>query len=211
MSKTKIEQYPNSLMTVSKLLTNRMKKNMPVIAREKTNIERNEFYKNKEQYKNNIDEILDKINNVEVYLDELMSVVQDQTAPIPQITTILRKIMQELIFINKNYKNKIIKKFKSYDLYDLQDIENESKQLMEKWNELYNSNEIGVYLMNNDDAIIPLLNKIKNLFNENTNLMKQTSQKQIIEILPAEQRGEQYIGGYLSSISDSLASEYSIN
>jgi hypothetical protein len=73
MSKTKIEQYPNSLMTVSKILSDRMFKDLPSIekARKINKIERDEFYKNKEQAKDNVDEFLNKLIKVDGYITEL--------------------------------------------------------------------------------------------------------------------------------------------
>lgn len=209
MSRTKIEQYPNSLMTVSKLLSKRMERNMPVIVKKNTNEERNEFYKNKEQYKNNIDEILNKINDIDVYIDELKTIIKDIFIPISQPSGILRKIIQDLTLINKNYKNNIIKKSKYYNLYDLQEIENDIKTLSEKYSILYTSPEIQAYLQNNE-ALEPLLERTNELFKGLIKITEQVSQKQEINILPSEQRGEQYVGGYLTSISDSLASKYRI-
>ena len=200
MSKTKIEQYPNSLMTVAKILSKKHKKYLETLIdnpeRTSRDLERNEFYKNKEQYKNNVDDILEKISDVDIFLDEFSSNIQNFTGPISTLSGNLRKIIKELILINTNYKNKIIKKFKYYDLYDLQDIDNENKKLLEKWNGIYNSNVIQTYTFMRDGSIIPLTEKIDKLIKENNNLIKQLSQSQPLA---------KFEGGYLSSISDTLA------
>jgi hypothetical protein len=73
MSKTKIEQYPNSMLTVARLLAEDQFKSLPI--KEKTlemnRVERELFYKNKEKYKDNVDNFLNRLIKVDGYIEEL--------------------------------------------------------------------------------------------------------------------------------------------
>jgi hypothetical protein len=73
MSRTKIEQYPNSLMTVSKLLADRMFQDTPTIEKAKkiNQIERENFYKDKEKDKDNVDEFINKLVKIDGYITEI--------------------------------------------------------------------------------------------------------------------------------------------
>jgi len=73
MSKTKIEQYPNSLMTVSRMIADRNFKDTPPLkkAMQINKIERENFYKNKEKFKDNVDEFLNNLIKVDGYITEL--------------------------------------------------------------------------------------------------------------------------------------------
>lgn len=73
MSKTKIEQYPNSLMTVSRLLAERNFKNTPSMEKAKqiNKIERENFYKDKEKSKDDVDEFINKLVKIDGYITEL--------------------------------------------------------------------------------------------------------------------------------------------
>lgn len=218
MSKTKIEQYPNSLMAVSKLFSKRnnyFNTNQINI----DNPEREEFYKNKEQYKNNIEEILSLIVNVNILLDEAKlyaynasntsnpNYVNIYTSNTTYMAGILRKIIQDLTKINKKYKDTILKKSKNYNLYDLQEIENDINILSNKYEEIY-SNELQPFsaVIYNIDLF---LNNIEKLFEEIKNLINQTSQ-----IQPMQGSGihkinyntvDKYLGGSLYCCADSLA------
>lgn len=195
MSKTKIEQYPNSLMTVSKILSKRNKKHLDSMDTPISDKERNDFYKNKEQYKTNVDEILNKINDIDIYIDELNTVITDIFINVSQPSGILRKIIQDLTFINKNYKNNIIKKSKYYNLYDLQEIETNFNVISNKYSTLSTSPKMVSYLQNNG-ALESLLNKATDSFNIIIKKIEQISQNQPLA---------KFEGGYLSSISDDLA------
>jgi hypothetical protein len=73
MSRTKIEQYPNSLMTVSKILADRMFQDTPSIEKAKkiNLLERQEFYKDKEKDKDNVDEFINKLVKIDGYITEI--------------------------------------------------------------------------------------------------------------------------------------------
>jgi len=73
MSKTKIEQYPNSLMTVSRMIADRNFKDTPPLkkAMQINKIERENFYKNKEKFRDNVDEFLNNLIKVDGYITEL--------------------------------------------------------------------------------------------------------------------------------------------
>lgn len=108
MSKTKIEQYPNSLMTISKILSDRMFKDTPAIekARKINKIERDAFYKNKEQAKDNVDEFLNKLYKVDSYITELTQYL-DITA------TDLDRVVDEQSLTNDEIK-KLEEKYQEY-------------------------------------------------------------------------------------------------
>ena len=78
MSKTKIEVYPNSLMAVSKFLNKKQFNALPSKDRLKkiNKLERETFYKDKEKYKENIDDLEAKIAFVDAYLIELQTYLQ---------------------------------------------------------------------------------------------------------------------------------------
>lgn len=73
MSKTKIEQYPNSLMTISRLIAERNFKNVPPLekAMQINKIERENFYKDKEKSKDDVDEFVNKLVKIDGYITEL--------------------------------------------------------------------------------------------------------------------------------------------
>lgn len=73
MSRTKIEQYPNSLMTVSKLLADRMFQDTPTLEKAKkiNQIERENFYKDKEKDKDSVDEFINKLVKIDGYITEI--------------------------------------------------------------------------------------------------------------------------------------------
>jgi len=207
MSKTKIEQYPNSLMAVSKLFSKRSN----YFNTDQINIdnpERDDFYKNKEQYKKNIEDILTDISNIDIYIDELNPLLNDIFTPASSILGLTRKLIQDLSNMNKLYKDKILKKSKNYNLYDLQEIENNINILNEKYNDLLMSSDYKGYIKANGQ-VDPLFKKIKEIFKVSINLIKQTSQ-----IQPMKGSGihkinyntvDKYLGGSLYCCADSLA------
>jgi hypothetical protein len=73
MSRTKIEQYPNSLMTVSRLIAERNFKDAPPLekAMKINKIERENFYKDKEKSKDDVDEFINKLVKIDGYITEL--------------------------------------------------------------------------------------------------------------------------------------------
>lgn len=73
MSKTRIEQYPNSMLTVGQLLAEEQFKELPINdkVREMNKIEREIFYKNKEKYRDNVDNFLNRLIKVDGYIVEL--------------------------------------------------------------------------------------------------------------------------------------------
>ena len=209
MSKTKIEQYPNSLMAVSKLFSKRSNyfNNDQIIKTD--NPEREDFYKNKEQYKKNIEEILTDISNIDIYIDDLMPLLDDYITTHPStILGLTRKLIQDLTNINKLYKDKILKKSKNYNLYDLQEIENNINILNEKYNDLLLSSSYIRYI-NANGQLEGIFKKIKEMFKESINLIQQTSQIQLMKGSGIHKLNynteDKYLGGSLYSFSDSLA------
>lgn len=81
MSKTKIEVSPNSLMAVSKILNRQNFQGLP--SREKAlrinKVERDAFYKDKEKYKDNVDEFLNELIKIDGLITELQQYLDDTT------------------------------------------------------------------------------------------------------------------------------------
>lgn len=81
MSKTKIEVSPNSLLAVSKILNRQNFQGLP--SRERAlrinKVERDAFYKDKEKYKDNVDEFLNELIKIDGLMTELQQYLDDTT------------------------------------------------------------------------------------------------------------------------------------
>ena len=128
MSKTRIEQYPNSMLTVGQMLAEEQFKELPQNdkIREMNRIERELFYQNKEKYKDNVDNFLNKLIKVDGYLVELTQYLNISAEEFTDDLTrkkINQRINDEMIQRIKEIdslfpKNKIIKELEGEDYVD---------------------------------------------------------------------------------------------
>lgn len=214
MSKTKIEQYPNSLMTVSKLLSKRNRKYS------KSNIDDSEKVLDNKLIDKDIEKtkpiFLSQIDALEDDIYLLISSIQNTKAGVAT-TEIARRVAATLNVIVRNYEAMIIKKPKNFNLYELQQISDKIFNLAETYNyELYEA-EVEIPDPDDDTQVIdvPVLqayidkvkvgpqifDKISELLDKLLGLLRKVNQTQPLA---------KFEGGYLSSISDSLASNYRI-
>ena len=119
MSKTRIEQYPNSMLTVGQMLAEEQFKELPENdkIREMNRIERELFYQNKEKYKDNVDNFLNKLIKVDGYLVELTQYLNISA----------EEFMDDLTRkkINQKIDNDMIKRIKELDFLYPKGEENE--------------------------------------------------------------------------------------
>lgn len=214
MSKTKIEQYPNSLMTVSKLLSKRNRKYS------KSNIDDSEKVLDNKLIDKDIEKtkpiFLSQIDALEDDIYLLISSIQNTKAGVAT-TEIARRVAATLNVIVRNYEAMIVKKPKNFNLYELQQISDKIFNLAETYNyELYEA-EVEIPDPDDDTQVIdvPVLqayidkvkvgpqifDKISELLDKLLGLLRKVNQTQPLA---------KFEGGYLSSISDSLASNYRI-
>lgn len=214
MSKTKIEQYPNSLMTVSKLLSKRNRKYS------KSNIDDSEKVLDNKLIDKDIEKtkpiFLSQIDALEDDIYLLISSIQNTKAGVAT-TEIARRVAATLNVIVRNYEAMIIKKPKNFNLYELQQISDKIFNLAETYDyELYEA-EVEIPDPDDDTQVIdvPVLqayidkvkvgpqifDKISELLDKLLGLLRKVNQTQPLA---------KFEGGYLSSISDSLASNYRI-
>ena len=214
MSKTKIEQYPNSLMTVSKLLSKRNRKYS------KSNIDDSEKVLHNKLIDKDIEKtkpiFLSQIDALEDDIYLLISSIQNTKAGVAT-TEIARRVAATLNVIVRNYEAMIIKKPKNFNLYELQQISDKIFNLAETYDyELYEA-EVEIPDPDDDTQVIdvPVLqayidkvkvgpqifDKISELLDKLLGLLRKVNQTQPLA---------KFEGGYLSSISDSLASNYRI-